>query len=85
MSRNIEIEMFSRPDCHLCDVALRVIENLQGRYQLTLKVTNVEEDPELEEKYGAQVPVVRIGGNETFEYPIEPADLERELDRLWKP
>ena len=84
MSDDIEIEIFSRPECHLCDVLLELVGELEGLYPLNLKVTNVETDPQLEQKYGSQVPVVRIAGHSTFTYPIRPAALERELKRLWK-
>ena len=85
MRDEIEVEVFSRPDCHLCDTALEIIGTLQGRYPVKLQVTNVETDPELEEKYGSQVPVVCVDSGTTFKYPIEPAALERELNRLWNP
>ncbi len=85
MRDDIEIEVFSRPDCHLCDIALEIIANLQQRYPLMLKVTNVETDPQLEEKYGSQVPVVCIGRHTMFKYPFKPAELESEMNRLWNP
>ncbi len=83
MKGKINIELFSRPNCHLCDVAVEIIENLHGRYPLRLKVTHVEKDPQLEKRFGTEVPVVCIDGDATFKYPIEPAKLERELNRLW--
>lgn len=83
MSDDIEIEVFSRPGCHLCDIALEIIGDLEGRYPLSLKVTNVETDLQLEQEYGSQLPVVRIGRHTIFKYPIKAEDLEMELKRLW--
>ena len=83
MRDDIEIEVFSRPGCHLCDIALEIIGDLQGRYPLSLKVTNVETDPQLEQEHGSHLPVVRIDRHAMFKYPIKAEDLEMELKRLW--
>ncbi len=83
MTNEIEVEMFSRPNCHLCDVALEVIGALEEHYPLKLRVINVETEPQLEQQFGTELPVVRIGGQTLFKYPIEGAALERELKRLW--
>ena len=44
MSDPIQVEIFTRPGCHLCDDAKAVIERVQQRYPFVLKITNIEED-----------------------------------------
>jgi glutaredoxin len=83
MPEPIRIEIYSRPGCHLCDEAKEVIERSQARYVLDIRVINVEEDPELEARYGTEIPVVFISGRKAFKYHVDPVELERKL-RSWK-
>ena len=43
----IQIDIYSRPGCHLCDEAKAVIERVQRRFAFVLCVINVESDPAL--------------------------------------
>ena len=55
-----------------------------GRFGFTLRVIDIERDPELEKKYGEQIPVVFINGNKAFKYHVDEAELESKVKRLWK-
>jgi glutaredoxin len=79
----ILVEIFSRPGCHLCDVAKEVIERVRQRHDFSLKVTNIETDPRLEEVYGAEIPVITINGNKAFKYHVDEAEFEKKVNRLW--
>ena len=86
MSDNaIKIEIYSRPDCHLCEQAKEVIDRVRLRFSFVVRVINIETDAELEKTYGEQVPVVFINGNKAFKYHVDEAELERRVKRLWKP
>ena len=80
---NIQIDIYSRPGCHLCDEAKEVIERVRRRFDFSLRVVNIETDPELEKKYGEQIPVVLINGNKAFKYRVDEAEFERKVKRLW--
>lgn len=80
----VHIEIYSRPQCHLCDDAKEVIERVRTRYGFTLRVINIEEDPQLEAAYGTQIPVVFINGSKAFKYRVDEAELEKKVRRLWK-
>jgi len=80
----IQIEIYSRPGCHLCDEAKTVIERVQRRFSFALRIVNIETDPELERAYGEQIPVVFINGNKAFKYRVDEAELEKKVKRLWK-
>jgi glutaredoxin len=84
MNRNITIELYSRPGCHLCDEAKSVIERVGQRLGFAMRVINVESDPELERQYGNQIPVVFINGQEAFNYHVDEAELENRVRGLWK-
>ena len=83
MSELIRVEIYSRPGCHLCDEAKEVIESARGRYPLEVRVSNVEDDPQLEARYGTEIPVVFLNGKEAFKYRVDAAELERKLRELW--
>lgn len=85
MPNPIRVEVLSRPGCHLCDEARAVIERVSDRYQLELRVINIETEPELEAAYGWEIPVVFIEGNKAFKYRVDEKELERKLKRLWNP
>ena len=84
MQNIIQIDIYSRPTCHLCDEAKAVLERLRHRYAFALRVINIEEDAALEAAYGTQIPVVFINGNMAFKYHVNEAALERKMKRLWK-
>ena len=84
MPSSIQIEIYSRPGCHLCDEAKEVIERIQRRYAFAVRVINIEEDPALETAYGTEIPVVFINGSKAFKYRVDEAELEKKVRRLWK-
>jgi len=84
LSSAIQIDIYSRPGCHLCDEAKTIIERVQRRFGFALRVINIEHDPALEREYGSDIPVVMINGNKAFKYRVDEAELENKVRRLWK-
>ena len=80
----MQIDIYSRPDCHLCDEAKVVIERVRRRYPFELRVINIENDPALESAFGTEVPVVFINGNKAFKYHVDENDFEKKVKRQWK-
>jgi uncharacterized membrane protein len=74
----IEVTLFSRKDCHLCDLAQSYLEELQSDVPHHLKVIDVESDIKLQNLYGYNVPVILIGPYK-LSAPIEKKDLEISL------
>ena len=75
------VVLYSRPGCHLCDVARDEIERVRGRYPFTFEEIDVELDDALELEYGVRIPVVMIDGLEAFEIAVDARHLA-ELVRL---
>lgn len=72
-----EVEVFSRPGCHLCDDVVEAIRSSSVADRLRLRIINVDDDPELAARYGEEIPVVWIDGVKAFKYrctAIEFAD-----------
>jgi glutaredoxin len=83
MSPRVQVQIYSRPGCHLCDVAKETIDRVQRRFTFGLEVIDIETDPELEKAYGEQIPVVFINGIKAFKYHVDEAEFEKRIKRLW--
>ena len=84
MNDIIQIDMYSRPNCHLCDEAKDTIERVRRRYPFSFRLVNIEGDSALESAYGAEIPVIFINGNKVFKYHVDEAALEKKVKTLWK-
>ncbi|MGZ6546066.1 MAG: glutaredoxin family protein [Actinomycetota bacterium] len=73
----MQVILYSRPGCHLCDEAREVLLAEQARSPFELSEVSVEGDDELERAYGIRIPVVIVDGVECFEYEVDPAALLR--------
>lgn len=71
----IEVTLYSRTDCHLCELAIEELDTLRPSIPHQLKVVDVDGNAELRKKYGLIVPVIVVGPY-TIPAPIERRDLE---------
>jgi glutaredoxin len=83
MPEPIHIDIYSRPGCHLCDEAKSVVESFRERYAVVLGTIDVESSADLENRYGSDIPVVLINGEEAFRHRVDRRELERKLKALW--
>jgi thiol-disulfide isomerase/thioredoxin len=83
MPEPIRIDIFSRPGCHLCDEAKAVVEQFCKVYEMELRTINVESSTELENRYGMDIPVVLVNGEEAFRHRVDRVEMERKLKSLW--
>jgi glutaredoxin len=67
--------MYSRPGCHLCEVARDTIEAVRTRHRFAFEEVSIEGDDALELAYGIRIPVVTVDGQERFEIEVDPAEL----------
>jgi glutaredoxin len=84
MNKLVQIDIYSRPGCHLCDDAKIIVDRVRSRLPFDVRVINVETEPELEKTYGDKVPAVCINGNLAFKYRVDEAKLERMVKKLCK-
>ena len=83
MPEPIDIEVYSRPGCHLCHEAVAVIEPFSRHFPLKIRITDVDSEPSLREAFGMEIPVILINGKEAFRHRVDPSALERRLKELW--
>ena len=80
----IQIEIYSRPNCHLCHQAEGVIERVRQRVHFSVQIVNIETDAALEKTYGEQIPVVFINGRKAFKYHMDEREFLKRLEARQK-
>lgn len=78
------VELYGKPDCHLCDEAKALLKQLQSQYPFILREINIAEHPELAEQYAEEIPVIFINGRKAFKYRIDSQQFMRRLRRSQK-
>jgi uncharacterized membrane protein len=71
----IDVILYSRTDCHLCEIAQQQLVELEAIVPHVLTVIDVDSDAKLRSLYGFNVPVVKVGPYK-LSAPFEKKDLE---------
>lgn len=58
------VQLYGKPGCHLCDDAREVIARVCAEVGTTYVETDITGDPELTRKYGEQIPVTFVDGEQ---------------------
>lgn len=79
----VEVTLYSRQNCALCDEAKSVIGETASRFgiRIALREVDIDRDPALRAKFTNDVPVIYIDGAEAFRYRVEPSELAAFLRR----
>ena len=77
----MRVDLYSKPDCHLCDEAKAVLLAAQAKVPFELKVIDIEKEPALLEQYKHDIPVVFIEGRKAFKHRVDEAQLLKKLER----
>ena len=78
----IRVEIYSKADCHLCEVAKSVLLDVRQTIPFELTQIDILSDRELFEIYKEQIPVVFVNGKKLFKYHVDPEKLRAILNRL---
>jgi glutaredoxin len=78
-ARGVEVVMYTRAGCHLCDEAWAVLEAERQRFGFSLRQVDVDTDTLLAERFGSEVPVVTVGGEVRFRGRVNAVLLRRSL------
>jgi glutaredoxin len=76
------VTLYTRVECHLCDKAKAVLEAVRRERAFELEVVDVDTSPELQDRYGGEVPVVLVAGRKAFKFRVDADALRLHLDRL---
>ncbi len=70
---NPRVIIYSRKNCHLCEVAKEVVESAQNEAKFELEVVFIDGNSELEKLYGEEVPVTMINGKRHDYFKVDRA------------
>lgn len=79
----LEVLVFSRPGCHLCEEAVteirRHLAGRSGNLSVSLKEVNIETSDELHRRYLERIPVVMVDGEIVCEIFFDPEAFEEAI------
>ena len=73
------IQIYSRPGCHLCDEMKAVVRKLAESFPLAVEDIDISTDPDLDRRYGLEIPVLVIDGRRAAKYRVTEDALRRML------
>lgn len=73
------VTLYSRPGCHLCDVARAVIEEVCAELGEDYVELSIDEDPALRERYAEEIPVTLVDGRQHDFWRVDPDRLRAAL------
>jgi glutaredoxin len=76
----LEVTLYSRPGCHLCEEAKVAIVPLLREFGARLREINIEEDSLLVERYGLDIPVLFIGAHKAAKHRVDVEQFRRQLE-----
>jgi len=80
----MELILYTRAGCHLCDEAKDALAPVLQEFGVSLKEVDVDTDPVLAARYGEQVPMLMLDGRKLAKYHIDAAQVRRALELLKK-
>ena len=77
----IAFTIYSRPGCHLCDQMKAVVEQAARATTppAAINVIDITSDPDLESRYGLEIPVLLVNGKKAAKYRVSAEELRRIL------
>ena len=78
----IAFTIYSRPGCHLCDEMKAVVERVALALipRATIDVIDISSNPDLESRYGVEIPVLLVNGKKAAKYRVSEEELVRMLN-----
>ena len=70
METTVQVVLYTRPGCHLCDEMKREIIRSGCAELYTLEEIDIESDPEIFARYQFEIPVLFINGVEAFRHRV---------------
>lgn len=73
----MKVTIYSKKDCHLCEIAMEKLQELQNEFSFSLTEVDIEKDPEIFEKYKYLIPVIEI--DDKIVYSVKENELKNIL------
>ena len=77
----IVLTLYSRPGCHLCDDMKALVRRVARATApgVTIDEIDISGDPDLESRYGLEIPVLLVDGKKAAKYRVTEGELRRIL------
>jgi hypothetical protein len=75
------ITLYTKEGCHLCELALAVIEDVRRRHPFDLTLIDILDDPAAYDHYKHDIPVVLLDGGEIARHRLTAGQLSDHLNR----
>ena len=73
------VRVLVRDGCHLCDEAVAVVDRVCAEVGAGWETTDVDAEPALRERYGDQVPVTFVDGEQHDFWRVDAGQLRAAL------
>jgi glutaredoxin len=73
------VRIYSRANCHLCQVALETIESFRSEFEFEIEKILIDGSTELEAQFGEQVPVIFIDGQPHDFFRVDPVRFRKAI------
>ena len=77
----IELILYTRNDCELCREMEEVIAGELPKFEARVQRIEIDGNPDLESKFGIEVPVLFVNDRKAFKYRCTPKELRKRLLR----
>jgi hypothetical protein len=79
MDQFVKFTIYSRPGCHLCDEMKTVVRRVAAATPAPIAIEEVDisTDPDLEARYGLEIPVLVVDAMKVAKHRISEAELAR--------
>lgn len=75
----LALTMYSRPDCPLCEKMKEAVREAARGLPHELFEIDISQDPELEARYGLDIPVLVVNQRAAFRHRVVAAELRDHL------
>lgn len=79
LGEGVLVEIYGKPECHLCEVAKAHLEKLQRRWGFALREVNIAQNDELLREYGERIPLIWVEGKLVCKFCVEEEQLRQKL------
>ncbi|MFZ2501483.1 MAG: glutaredoxin family protein [Nocardioides sp.] len=78
-AREPRVTLFGREGCHLCEVAREVVAAVCAELGEEFCEIDIDSDPQLQQRYGAEIPVTLVDGRQHDFWRVDPVRLRAAL------
>ena len=79
-ARPLDVTLYTRSGCHLCDEARTLISPLLRGAGARLREVDIDADPALRARYDLDVPVIFLGARKVAKHRVDLEQFRRQLD-----